>query len=261
MRRIPFGYYLADARRYGDYLHEVVGHTDVYHAIWKFGYEANTDEDESLWVPRYKTGLGRAHGRGFRIALALEGHRPAPPWRGAIRIAAPFWDRVFMVEVANEPAWGQASLGRRADEVRDYVDQLGLRQVPVGVTLAPPLGGNLVNSRVDWIGLEAYLEAMHQDREEGGLRRILGERMDAMRRRVWDAGKRYVCVMQAYSRSGNWTNERSLALLQAVTWDWVQAQEEPPLALLMFAYGRPDGARFCGGMIDEHLKIGEALLA
>jgi hypothetical protein len=58
-RLTDLGYYDVDSPRYGDFFHEVTGHTNTYYAWARRGYQADTEEPFVVWAGRMKASVKR----------------------------------------------------------------------------------------------------------------------------------------------------------------------------------------------------------
>lgn len=262
--KLGLGYYYLDGR-YGDHFDRAAPYTNVYHCWWRMGYWASTDEPyeggpTGGWKFKVRGAARRAFDAKKRILLVLDVDRDAamPPVREAITLMAPFWSRVWLVDLFDEPTWSRARAEAVAREVRHAIDNAGLPQRPVGLTLdrAAALTSDLVNTEgLDWLGIEAYCDPREQNDATGEIVQRMKRdfRLGAGR----FAGK-VLAVGQSYTRNGQWTNMESLRRLQLPTYDLVAELGDRGLGIAWFAYGRPSGVVDCPFLAQEHRAIAKA---
>ncbi len=259
--RAPFmGYYLVDSPMYGDWWTEVVDWTDAYHAwAWR-GYIKDSSQPftgPDGWMFEMRGKIRRAHDAGKRIVLCLEvGNPNVPPPAALLDLAAPFWDAVELVDLADEPDWTAARADAAAVFVRSLLVERGLAPRPIGITLeykAQALGSDIVNAKgIDWWGLECYRDPAHQDRPVAQLVEDLKGHVRKMAARV--PGK-VLLIGQGYARNGAWTNEDTLVALQRPVFDLLVELTPRAMGILWFSYGRPSGTREHPRLLHEHSKI------
>jgi hypothetical protein len=271
-QKLGLGYFYLDGR-YGDWWAQPnIGantYCDVYHAWWQMAYWKNTaepyDTDGAGWKYTMRGAVRRAFTAGKRIILAIDVDRPGTPsYRECLKLMAPFWERVWLIDLFVECDWTSGQADAQVGRVKNALRELGLPLRPIGITLEvkQALTSELVNARsIDWWGVELYQDPAGQNDVAGEI----AQRIKAYARQVAARvpGRGLVFVGQAYDRNGAWTNMETLRRLQWPTYEI--ALELKALALLWFAYGReqPDPSRpqYGGGvhfhpvLSIEHKKI------
>jgi hypothetical protein len=195
-----------------------------------------------------------------------------------ISLAAPYWDRIDMIELSDESSWGPAAaINLRIDAVNLQISARGLPAKPIGnvygAAYVAALGtdNRIANSRLDWVGLEAYVDPPESSPASCDNITLLRQRVNAAKASV--GGKNISLVMMAYDRNGCWNsvnNMSNLVDLQNAT--YLLAYNDPRvIALTMFNYGReggcdPCGTPPCGGthmhpeLAAAHRQMGERIL-
>lgn len=259
---IQLGYFFADGR-YGDYLHEVAGHTNLYVAWARRGYEPDASAPDSVWLPLMRDAVARAASQGWNIQLNLNLQEEAAgrvtPVDAVLDLMAPYWNKVARIELADEPSWSRAETEQRIQDLRARLSARGLANKPMGniYTRDQALTSDAIfASNMDFVGIEAYVEAPGSSVPQVNTN-FLYDTVTRAKQRV-PTSKQIVLVMQAYARNGNWTNMDTLRDLQPAT--YLMAFNDPRVvAVTMFSYGRPSGTREHPELKPSHLRIAEKL--
>jgi hypothetical protein len=285
-----FGYYYADGR-WGDFTSHVWSYTNLYIAI-PGGYETTQD-----WRPLLKASLQRASDNGKAIMLILgeDPKRRIPVTiQATLDIAAPYWSKVALVEVAHEEDLTPQALETRILAFKRVLEQRGLAYKPFGFTYtrAQALTGDAVHApSASWVAIEAYVDPPavndaitcsnppsapypgpafvptadcegwvpmdHPLAALPGSVNDLNRFLEEAKRRV-PPDKKVVLIMMAYDRNGSWTNVETLAALQLPV--YLSAQGDPRVVgIVMFGYGQPGGTRSYPRLESIHRHISEQL--
>jgi hypothetical protein len=196
-----------------------------------------------------------------------------------ISLAAPYWDRIDMIELSDESTWGPAAaINMRIDAVNLQISARGLPARPIGnvygAAYVASLGtdNRIANSRLDWVGLEAYVDPPESSPATCDNITLLRQRVNAAKGCV--GGKNTSLVMMAYDRNGCWNSVNSMSNLvdiQNATY-MLAYNDLRVIALAMFNYGREGdcnagcGPPPCGGthahpeLAAAHRQMGERIL-
>jgi hypothetical protein len=248
---MDFGYYFVDGR-YGDFRAEVNPYTNLYYAwVWR-----NYPTDQP-WEPPFRVSLQNAHREGRRIHLNLQDEAY---WDAALDIAAPYWEDIARIELADEPPWDRAETEAVLRRLRQKLSARGLAPRPLGIvyTHSQVLNGDgLFAAGLDWVGIEAYVDPPGSS--------ISQENVDALTAYVRRAknrvpgDKKIVLIMMAYDRNGAWRNLETLIDLQVPA--YLLAHDDPRvIAITMFSYGPPGGTHDHPELSRPHMQIAERIL-
>jgi hypothetical protein len=174
--------------------------------------------------------------------------------------AAPHWDSVKYIELADEPSWSQAETAAIVNQVQGELAARGLADRPIGVvyTRTQVLTEDAIFAAgLDYVGIEAYVDPPGDPSSDANVAALAAYVQEAKARVPLD--KNIVLVMQAYDRNGAWTDMSTLVPLQTAAYDL--ARDDPRvIALTMFSYARPGGSMDHPELAREHKKIAEKLL-
>lgn len=274
-RPIPLGYFHADGR-YGDYFDEVSCYTNLYVG----GCEALPSN------PARCASVERAIAAGQSLYLSLNLPGEAVFDDAAVEAQAfavltshaPYWASVRFLELADEPSWATApEIDQRIAVVERVLASLGLARRPMGLVLTAevseslppaPAGNRITRSRLDWVGIEAYVRPDTQSPDTCVNRATLHDRVT--KSKAATLGKDAIFVMMSYDRNGCWTNLPSLVDLQMETY-LLAHNDASVLGITMFSYGRQGAfpsctcGTTCGGahlhheLVPAHKAIAERL--
>ncbi len=217
-------------------------YTTLYHADVYSSYSTDLTVDE--WAVQFDAALATAVRDRRRIHLSLELRDDGALARmaRAIEIAAPYWDSVVRIELADENnGWGQRQLDARIAKVKGELARHGLAPRGLGIVCPhnEPLPPTVGTPAVSWIGIECYLDPPEDTGDPAANRTLLNSRVGAFKQQV-PAGKDIVLVGMAYDRNNGWANMETLRALQADT--YLLAHDDPRVVSLnLFAYGRLGG--------------------
>jgi len=227
-------------------------YTNLYIAIPR-GYLTNLD-----WRPLFQQSLAQARAQNRVIFLMMDDE---PLWDEVLGIAAPFWPLIELVEVGHETGWDRAETEAKIRRLRAKFQARGLGDRPIGIvwSIGPAMTTTPMDAvGLDWAGIEAYVDAPGDPVSQVNIDRMTSN-VRAAKARV-PAGKSIVLVMQSYDRNFNWTNIPTLIDLQVPT--YLLAHDDPRVvAIFMFSYARPGGARDHPGLQVPHRLMGERILA
>jgi Bacterial Ig domain len=260
---IHYGYMLVDGR-YGDYRHEVNAYTNLYHAWARRGYEPNSGATDDVWLPIMQQALANAYSEDRVIYLNLNLQEETPgritPVDSVLKIAAPFWDRIARIELADEPTWDRAQTEQRILQIRSRLTAHGLPQRPMGVIVTRDdalLTDAVFADGLDFVTIEAYVDPPGSADSQSNIDYMVRKVTEAKNR--IPADKQIGIIMQAYARNGYWTNIDTLRDLQVPT--YLLAYNDPRVVVIeMFSYGRATGTREHRELTTPHRLIGERIL-
>lgn len=246
MSKFEMGYYVTAGNRWCEkpLQPEVASYTDLDVYLWR-QFDV-VDVDTGLRDLRQAVKYSVRNGR--RISLDLDmGY--AGTWKRQINkvskrfISMPLtdpWDSVAFIDVADEPS--PAFAVDCAKNVRAYLQEKGLRVPPIGATFSYQLRATGVMPDLDWIGLEAYVDANKQD--DGNFYPVIYQQLYEQARRLSTMDQNIVVVLQAYSRNGGWINMASLEEVQRLGAEIaIELFGTRLLALKLFSWGRPSGTK------------------
>lgn len=237
---LALGYYFADSR-HGNFLREVRSYTSFTFC------EAGDFYDGSM--AKFERALRSARRLGFKIHLNFQwGDPDVPPFEEVVKVAAPVWDAVELVDLRDEPG-GHLATAVRA--LRKAIRGAGLKRRPIGAVFTQPdiIAKRARFASLNWVGIEAYVHPRFQASAAGAVREM--RRLVHSQLALIPRHKAVVVVGQAYDRNGNWSNIRSLKALQKPTWR--AARRDPRVThLRWFSYGRQGGTRQHRALIREH---------
>jgi hypothetical protein len=256
-----FGYYFTDGR-YGNFRNEVDCYTNTYIAFARRGYEPDSSATDDEWIPIMRNNVEANANMGKRIYLNLnmseEGERKTPINR-VLNLMTPYWNKVDVIELADEPNWTKAETESRIADLRSKIHALGLSDKPMGIVYT---NNQLFNEDaikaqgLDWVGVEAYVDAPGDANSQVNQNK-LNQLLDQAKTRV-PADKKLVFVMMAYARNGLWTNMNTLKDLQMPTYNKAY-NDQRVLGVTMFSYGRSSGTQEHPELKTPHIKIGNAI--
>jgi Bacterial Ig domain len=260
---IDYGYFLVDGR-YGDFRSEVNGYTNLYHAWARRGYEPHSGATDDEWLPLMQQALARAAAENRRIYLNLNLQEQAPgritPVDRVLGIAAPYWNHIVRIELADEPNWDQAQTEAQVQAIRARLQAHALASRPMGIILDRPqsLASDAVFApNLDFVVIEAYVDPPGDGNSQANIDAMM-QAVTAAKNRI-PAGKQIGLVMQAYARNGYWTDIDTLRDLQVPT--YLLAYNDPRVVMIsMFSYGRDSGTRRHPDLATAHRMIGERIL-
>jgi hypothetical protein len=271
---IDFGYYNVDTVRYGFYMNEVTGHTNLV-------YIGPSDAGTSETPPQERKAqlaelVQRAAAAGMAIMLDIE--LGGPLTVGDVLLAArPHWNSVKYVILDDEPSdrdFTIAQVNAEIDSLRQRMRNLGLDDSrPVGVTLTPnvTLQDQIIFANWDFINIEAYTQPCSCQSCGAGTAQAeiqaVANRVAQMKARI-PSSKFLTVVMQGYDRNGAFTNIPVLAALNRATYFSMVRRDPRVRAIVVFSYGRrgnqcPTGPNFGFGtrghpeLLSVHHEIWE----
>ena len=262
---IGFGYFHTHSR-WGDFRPQASPHTTLFRAD-AAAYPGAKDGD-SAWIAPFEQSLYDAMLAGRGIVLALDqGRCPDDSAGGCHRLletilgrAEPYWSFVDSIELADEPGWDRAETEARIADIRYRLTNRALPARPIGIVLGKDdltVNQQVVQARgLDWVGIEAYREPpglSDPSQEASALASDLAYTMSRI-----PTDKQIVLIVQGYDRNGAWTNEATLAALQAPPYQ-AAATNPRVRALLVFAYGRCGGTHAYPSLQVQHEGIAAAL--
>jgi len=267
---VDYGYYgvvgvHTDEQIHFDYTSEVNGYTNFYSAS-RAAYKYTPDSE---WIPMMTSDIANAAANNRRIALSLclnDSVYSADPNHldNVLNIAAPHWNYITRVEVLHEPNnW--ADIGPTITQIQQELVNRGLASRPMGIVVGPE--STILDyldyiPNLDWVGIEAYIEAPGSDISQENIDELNATLTAAMNKVPSD--KNIVLIMMAYTRGGAWENLDTLRDLQVPTY-LKACEDERVVTLRMFSYHRPAaganaGTRENPQLITPHKLIAEKLL-
>jgi hypothetical protein len=221
----------------------------------------------SNWANLLDGDLNLAVSQGRRIELNLDMQNPNYMNNSYLDevfdVAAPYWDHIVRLELADEPDWNRATTESMIQDVQNALLEHDLSDRPMGVTINPNSNyyDDVVNATgLDWVGIEAYLKAPGDDFSQVNIDYLYTVMNSAMS--IVPADKDIVLVQMSFNLSGYWTNMDTLRDLQIPT--YLLAYNNPRVdAIRMFAYSRPagnQGARENPELKTPQILVGEKIL-
>ncbi|NTX38258.1 Ig-like domain-containing protein [Myxococcus sp. CA033] len=260
---MQLGYYFADGR-YGNFKSEVSGYTNLYYAWARRGYEPNTDAADSVWLPLMQSAVASAAAEGWNIQLNLNLQETTPgrvtPLDAVLNLMAPHWNRVARIELASGPDWSRAELEGRILDLRSRLNSRGLATRPMGVIYSIDQARTLdavFATGLDFVTIEAFLDGPGHPISQGNIG-YLYDRVSQAKAHV-PTSKQLVLVIQSDTRNGTWTNLDNLRDLQLTPYYHLAANDPRVVALTLYTYGRPQGARENPVLKPSHMRIAEKL--
>jgi len=121
-----------------DYDDEVANYTDLYRG-GKYDYPYSTDPESMKWLPEMERHFPFGLAERRKISLALEwgvddAQIEKAEAESILKMMKPFWNRVMMIELADEPSWDRAETSSACANCAKCLKAEGLRVPPVGVT-------------------------------------------------------------------------------------------------------------------------------
>src|SRR5262245_48609837 len=150
---IMFGYYYADGR-YTDMSEEVWGYTDTYVAI-PCGYADIPEVCDAH--PAFAASLAKQAAAGRKIFLLTNRE---DKWDWILNAAAPYWDRVKIVESLHEGNWTSAETDAAVVRLKNLIAAKGLAPKPVSAmyTAETVLTTDAIFApNLDVVGIETYM--------------------------------------------------------------------------------------------------------
>lgn len=258
---IAFGYYFGKTR-----YDEFKGWTTGY---WAGAGEDNYPMPPDEWMPILGQRVTTAAGDNKGIVIQWE-HSEPDTFVNVMRAIETFgdlaivWPRVKSLIFADETGVDPDTLEAWIQDIRDIIRSYNLAVPPLGITQTKNqmLNGNLLDTSVDFIGVEAYVDPPGDPDPQvniDGMVNWLRQAKDLV-----PATKQICFIMQGYNRNGAWPNETTLAALQTPV--YLEAWNDPRVdQILIFAWdrARPDlnsyGSRDLPKLIAEHKRIYAAL--
>jgi hypothetical protein len=260
---VSMGYYFIDGQ-FGDHFDEVACYTDTY-----FSTRSNYTSDDPNWQAKFGQSLARARAEGMKITLGLSFTRciPEDPChpdedqqaacdKGGLDeqldLAAPTWDAVERIDLADEPDWTKAQINRRVGDVLTALSAHGLSPRPIGLTVQmDQVGEKLGASELDYVGISAFLPAPGgtSDANRWALETQFADALTKT------GSKDIVLVVQAYDRNGRWTNLATLFDLQAASYGLLAADDTDRIKELRFFNYAVSAPCFGGTLFHPELKV------
>ncbi len=251
---IDLGYYYADGR-YGNYSSEVFGFTNtsivgpemyVSDATW-----GNSTPSKNIEI-LFRASIKEAYDAGKTIYLYPG---TEDEWDRTLAVAAPYWSRVKYVEMTHEdPRIDRATTENMTTRFIGKLNSRGLRR-PLFVALESPQAETAPS--IDCVAIEAYMPLPFDQNNTASAVATMNSVVQARKNSVLP-GKCIIMVMQAYDRNGYWMNMESLKKLQEPA--YLHAYNDPRvLAITMFAYARPGGAKDHPELKAIHKEISKAI--
>lgn len=253
---MDLGYYFVEWKNPADFPQaraEVDEYTNLYYAS-RASYSSDLPVAE--WQALLAQSLANAQAEEKRIHLGLE---PEPQWGEVLDVAAPYWDSISRIEVGDEPRLSLAETEAMLQRLRAELSRRGLPHRPLGFTYVynEPLPEAVDAPSLDWVGIEAYLDAPGNPVSQVNID-ALSSHLAVAKARVAPE-KQIVLVMMAYDRNGTWKDVDTLRDLQGVA--YLHAYNDPRVtAIAMFAYTRAGGSRDHPELRTPHRLIGERIL-
>ncbi|MFP2931493.1 Ig-like domain-containing protein [Pyxidicoccus sp. 3LG] len=260
---MQLGYYFVDGR-YGNFKSEVSGYTNLYYAWARRGYEPNTDAPDSVWLPLMQSAVASAAAEGWNIQLNLNLQDQTPgvvtPLDAVLDLMAPYWHRVSRIELASKPVWSRAELEGRLMDLRARMSARGLASRPLGVIYSIDQArafDAVFATGLDFVTIEAFLDGPVHSISQANIGYLV-DRVTQAKARV-PTSKQLMLVLQSDTSYGTWTNLDLLRDLQLTPYYHLAANDPRVVALTMYTYGRPQGARDNPVLKPSHKRIAEKL--
>jgi len=298
-----FGLYYVDGA-FSNHVDEALATgASLYHAYMFYGYWKGEKYasgprkgmvDEEAWRARAELCLKRAAPKfpHILVALAMDVTRQDQsgvqydPYASLnsikthLSLAAPYWDQVVMVDLADEPGskggvnpWDKRNTKDMVAKVRGAMDALGLpRKLCMitytvaqsleqdAITIAPPSAGG---RGCDAVGLELFTRP-NKGREAN--KKAIKVQAEAARARLHEKQK-VVYVLQAFDRNGAWDSTGTFGQsieLGELNWDGYKIGEgsDRTVGYLAFNLARPNtppkpkgGALWYPNVTKAHVRI------
>jgi hypothetical protein len=247
------GYYFSDGR-YGNFTADVFPYTNLFIAIT----DGAVSTDIADWQTPLGTQMQNAAVQGKHILLIMKDARNNAgaqqySWDGVLEVAAPYWGAVRLVLIFDDDQseMDPSDLAAEIAALRGRFSAHGLADRPVMANFALNANGLLNPAAVaalgatglDVIGVTAFLHHQNFPTPQDAAS-FLRTSVDAALAEVQAAGKQAFLNMQAFDRSGLFTNIPLLKALQEPI--YLAARDNTTvIGIGMFSY-----ARF-GGTLDH----------
>jgi len=176
------------------------------------------------------------------------------------------WPKIKHMIFADEPGRDLDTIEAWAADVRDQIRAYNLPVPPLGITLTKrqmQQGTLLDPAGVDFIGVECYVDPPGDPDPQANVDVMVNWIQQA--KDLVPPNKQIMLIMQGYNRNGLWTDETTLAALQAPV--YLQAWDDPRVdQIMVFAWDRSNPAVNSYGSRDlpllqvQHKRIFNALL-
>ncbi|MCY1021855.1 Ig-like domain-containing protein [Pyxidicoccus sp. MSG2] len=260
---MQLGYYFADGR-YGNFRSEVSGYTNLYYAWARRGYEPDSTAPDAVWLPLMQGAVASAAAEGWNIQLNLNLQEQTPgrvtPLDAVLDLVAPYWSHVARIELASGPDWSRAETEARILDLRARLSARGLAARPMGNVYSIDQVRTLdaiFATGLDFVGIEAFVDGPGHPISQGNTSYLVS-RVTEAKQRV-PTSKLIVLVVQSDTRNGTWTNLDNLRDLQLTPYYHLAANDPRVVALTLYTYGRPQGARDNPVLKPTHMRIAEKL--
>lgn len=232
--RPPLGYYRLDWA--GDprpFLRRVKNWTQFTYVEAWYGPEGNKNYHRS--AEDFVGAMQRAVDADLDIHLSMQWGRRS--WEATLERASPYWNRVTVVDLKDEPDEGRAWVDAEVRALKNQIREAGLEARPIGAVYSVKEileGESWKADSLGWIGLEYYLKIPEAPNAQTAVANVLSL-ADRLHARVGDR-KPLLIVPQAFKiRSG---------VLKAMQRPMFRrALQANPIAIRWFAFGGDDGAR------------------
>lgn len=272
--RINFGYYFSEYRNVDKWT-DVVSYINTHYCTVKSG-NGNSTDPPSVWVPTMASRVGRAYNAGKRLHILFEyDHADVHPYIDQVLNGlAPYWDRIFSIEIADEPRnpdgtyMNEIQFNLLARDLKAKIAAHGLSTVgrSFAVSLSPDeaLDSAIVDSdEIERVGANLYLDIPGSGDPATEVA-ALDAFIDAFIAYVPDgstfgaSAKDLHFTMMAYDRNGSYADIPSLVAIQSRY--YLKAYNNPRVrALYAFSYARPGGTFDHPEMKAPHQSIYNAL--
>ncbi len=209
------------------------------HAYVGPGADAGTsDVPAAQRQANLKALLKKLAGKGFKLTLDLERHSPTLGFKQVLKAAAPVWDSITRIIIADEaPKLNYQEWGYKVGAAGAA---LGLNPRPLGAVFTPRQildrevsQGDL--NALQFVGVEAYCDIPQNTADPAyQVKKYLA------RVRVRLPEHKLLVVAAAYSRNGAFTNPDNIIAVNKAAWDFA---EEERAAVYAFAFGRTGGLK------------------
>jgi hypothetical protein len=262
---MDFGYYKVVHRNKAgeyeqDFLDEVKGFTNLtYIGGSDFGISTSTAGERKAGMT---DGIRHvAQDSSLRMMLDFEFHTGTLTINDVIDAAQAHWDRIAYVVAGDELDGTAAEMNEKLQLIKSAIESRSLNVPPMGATFAPAT--TLVTDAIfapllDFVNIEAYSrDPANHGTSQQNIDAITAT-VNQMKARV-PTNKQLGMIFQAYDRNGAFGPiVPDLTELQAATYGMC-AQDQRVFAMLLFAYGRPDGSKANPELIPYHKAIWTAL--
>jgi hypothetical protein len=258
---MDYGYYFVEWKNPNDFATaraEVNGYTNLYYASLA-SYVSDLTDSEKLQLLGQSLANAVAEGRHIHLNLELN-HYPST-LDGVLDTAAPYWDHIVRVELADEPSWTRAEMESWINTVNSKLSARGLTPSPQGLGVMyvynKPLPDSKNAAGLGWIGIEAYLDYPGSPDPQVNIDNLNTSVSRAMSQ--VPGSKNIILVPMAYDRNGQWTNIDTLRDLQIPTY-LLAYNDSRVISINMFSYTRAGGTRDHPELKTPHRLMGERIL-